>query len=89
MCYTETPPTAGHQAVCMCAWGTLISTYSVGNAGDCFINCSGLVVRDFTAGVDRVWPWVGEGICTVSCLSSVAVLFHSTWLLSAYFPGRL
>lgn len=52
-CSRDQTPWLLSQAVCPCVWGALISVKSVGIAGDCFINCGGLVAGDFTAEMDR------------------------------------
>lgn len=55
--------------MCLCIWSALIPIISVGNTGDCFLHCGGLVGRDFTVEMDRVWIWLGAGVVAGTSLS--------------------
>ena len=73
--------------MCLCVPGTLISTWSVGNNGDSFMNYGGFVVRDFIDEKDRVWTTVGQGIIP-STFAWWLLVFHLARLLSAYLSGK-
>lgn len=55
--------------MCLCIWRALIPAISAGNTGDYFLHCGGLVGRDFTVEMARVWTWVGAGVIAATSLS--------------------